>query len=204
MIVSLGCVSLSEYITPAEKDNNAIRYVENSGVATAKDFDGYFNLDKARKLNYAVDAAHQMNQMELEQAIQKDNLNHAVLKETVYNNYQSALRNEEQLFGEGGILPLVAGLAGFGGLGGLIGLMRRRPGDWSQEEVDRAMADVTGKTAEQLSDKERQFSQLVKGMAEFAKTFTPEQKVQFKVAMDSAQDTDCQIAVATVKKEWNL
>lgn len=201
IVAGLGCAALSSYITPADVDKNALRYAINAGVAELDDYNSWYpNLAEAERLAKDVDTAHTVNQFELQQLIQKDDLDYSIHKGVVADNYNVAKQREQQLFGEKGLLSMGLGLLGFGGFTGLIGLMRKRPGDITSIEMEQALATATGKTTEELTAKQKQMIQIVKGIEEFAKTFTPEMKAQFKLTMNQAQDTETQIAVQTIKK----
>jgi hypothetical protein len=201
IVTGVGCAALSSYVTPAELDDQSIDYVVLAGVANPKNFTGYPNLAKAEKLQKDVDSAHAVNQFNLEKLIQKDTLDYSIYKDVTMTNYETAVEREKQLFGENGLLSLGLSMIGAGGFAGLLGLMRKRPGDITPAEAEQALAEATGRTAEELSTKERQMIQLVKGVQMFLEA-TPERDVELRLkqAMDKAQDTDTQIAVATIKK----
>lgn len=194
-MASLGCVALSEYVTPAAKDNGAIDYAVRAGVADPNDFDGYFNLDKANRLAWKVDEAHQLNQLALSQKVERDSLQYAQLSDTVKVNVTAARQQEETLFGEKGILTLGLGLAGFGSLTGLIGLMRKRPGDMTPEEVKEAL---TGKDAE-LTEKEAQMVELVKGVQKYLGHASSTTSGTLKGYLDAAQSASTKVKVAEIK-----
>jgi len=73
--------------------------------------------------------------------------------------------------------------------------------------MEQALATATGKTTAELSVKEKQFIQLVKGVQVFMddhqNTTDNKEAVmikRLKIAMDAKQDIDTQAAVAVVKK----
>lgn len=203
MLGGLGCAALSEFLTPAEIDGGAVKYVVDAGVADTNDYTGYPNLLKANRLVKDIDAAHVLNKQELEQAIQRDDTAHSILYGRAYTNQQTSIQREGMLFGETGLLSLGMSMLGAGGFAGFLGLMRRRPGDISKEEYESAMASAGGKTREELTVKQKQFAQLVWGVQEFMDTWetaNPEVVEGMKIVMDKNQDVDTQIAVATVKK----
>ena len=200
IVIGLGCAALSSYVTPAEIDKDAVEYAVDSGVAEEEDYGGYPNLVKADRLDKDVDAAHSTVQLSLQQQVQKDDLDYSIHKGVVSTNLITANQREEMLFGETGLLSLGASMAGFGTLTGLIGLMRKRPGDVTKPEMEQALAAATGKTAEELSTKQRQMIQLVKGVQAFMETTNEFEVKSLKTAMDIAQDKDTQAAVAVIKK----
>jgi len=83
----------------------------------------------------------------------------------------SAQQQRDLIFGEEGILTLGLGMLGMGGLAGLAGLMRKRPGDWTKEDVDNAMeaADL------EVEIKGDQIVEIVKGIETFKKDLTETQ-----------------------------
>lgn len=199
MTIGLGCAALSQYVTPAEIDQGAVDYAYEAGVADAVDYEGWANMVKAEKLKKDVDAAHNVVQLDLAQLMQKDDLTYAIHKDVVSSNLVIAQQREEMLFGETGLLSLGLSMAGMGGFAGLLGLMRKRPQDWTPAEVEATIAETTGKTTAELSAKEKQFMQLVKGVQAFLDTDPNLSHRVLKDAMDAAQDSDTRAAVAVVK-----
>ena len=205
MVIGLGCAALSSYVTPAEVDQNALRYAINAGIVELDDYDAWYpNLAEAERLAKNVDAAHNTVQLSLQQQAQKDNLDYSIHKDVVSTNLIVANQREEMLFGETGLMSLGLSMAGFGGLTGLLGLMRRRPGDITKPEMEQALATATGKTTAELSLKEKQMIQLVKGIQAFMDTYetssVPGIVKDLKNMLDKAQDKDTQAAVAVIKK----
>jgi hypothetical protein len=196
-MASLGCVALSEYVTPASIDQQAVNYAVRAGVIDANDFDGYGNLAKANRLAWLVDDAHERNQLTLAQQIDKDALDYSQLSDTVHTNVKAARQQEETLFGEKGILSLGLGLAGFGSLTGIVGLMRKRPGDMTPEEVKAA---VTG-TKEALTEKETQIVEIVKGVQKFIADQPPTSSMMMdlKKRLDRSQSASTKETVAKIK-----
>jgi len=128
----------------------------------------------------------------------------------VWSNISAGVQREQSLFGEKGLLSMGLGMAGMGGFAGLLGLMRKRPGDITSEEATIAIADATGKSQEEISAKVTQFSQVVKGVDTFIKTYKEKSKsdsavviadmlLEMKTIFNAAQDTDTQVAVAKTK-----
>ncbi len=165
-IGGLGCAALSYYVTPAQIDRQAVGYAAKAGVAEVNEFAGFANLYKAQRLADAVEDAHEINQLQLNQLAQRDSLEFDQFKGITLTNLQNARQREEQLFGETGLLSMGLSLAGFGTLGGLLGLMRKRPGDLTPEELKVA---VSGSEA-QVTERERQIFELVRGVQKFLDT----------------------------------
>jgi len=158
VLVGSGCVgTLSENLTPANIDEDAVEYVVASGVATADDYDGYPNLAKLKRLQLDIKSAHELNGLELQQLAEKENLKFNLLAGTVATDVEIATIREDLLFDPmTGAVAL--GLSIFGiGAGGYLGLLRKRPKDMSPEEVTAAFAEVKG----EVTQKDRAILQLV-------------------------------------------
>jgi len=167
LIAGIGCsTSLSYLLTPADIDTDAVKYAVDAGVAEPNEYKGYGNLAKAQKLVRDVGIAHTLNKQELAQSIERENTNHGIHSGTTKINFDSGVQREEALFGSTGLISMGLTLAGVGGVGAL-GLMRKRPGDVTPLEMQSALAEVTGRTQEELTGKEKQFTQLVKGVQTF-------------------------------------
>ena len=209
----IGCAALSTLITPANIDKKAVTYAASAGVIDANDFRGYPNLDKAVRLKAAVDAAFKVKELSLTQMMEKNTLDYAQLSDVAETNMKIAQAKEEQIFGEKGLLSMGLSLAGFGTLTGVVGLMRKRPGDLTPAEVEKAVQQVTyDKTT-----RERQMGELVKGAQAFidgTKNMTVDQIVALcknpdgtvkdpgtvlKDFMAKAQSADTKQTVATIK-----
>lgn len=202
MVLGLGCAALSSYVTPAEIDRSAAWYAYEAGETQMSYYDGYPNMAKAAQLKKDVDAAHNVIQLDLQQQAEKDNLTYAIHKDIVSSNLIVAQQREETLFGETGLLSMGLGMAGMGGFAGLIGLMRKRPGDVTAPEMEQALATATSRTTEELSIREKQFVQVVKGVQAFMDPAgnAPASAIPIiKAAMNKHQDSDTRAAVAVVK-----
>lgn len=205
ILVGVGCVAISSRVTPTNVDAKAVAYVVKSGLADANDFKAWYpNLEMAEKLKKAVDDTYDINIQELQQKIERENLRYSIHKDVVANDNMVGREREELLFGEKGLASLGLSMMGFGTLTGCVGLMRKRPGDVTPQEVDQVVAQATGKTADELSKKEKQFVEVVKGVQKFINTYRedkPDVVSAMKEMMDKAQDTSTQVAVAKIKKE---
>lgn len=195
-LVGVGCAALSEWVTPAEVDKAAVNYADEAGVADANDFAGYANLDKAKRLATAVKAAYQLNGLAIEQLREKNDLDYQLLSESVANAVKIGTAREESLFGESGLLSLGLMALGVGGFGGLLGLIRKRPGDWTAEEVQSAVAEATTESEK----KDVQLAEVVKGVQSFLDTYGDQSYVkELKTFLSVAQSADTKKAVATIK-----
>jgi len=210
VIAGIGCAALSQMVTPADLDQNAINYVIDSGVADTTDFDGYHNLAMALQLDDFLNQAYQVKSLLLKQQLETNELEYSLASKSMAANINTAKQREEMLFSEQGLLSMGLGLAGFGGLTGILGLMRKRPGDWTKDEVDNVLADANIETTK----KESQFIELVKGIQAFIDTFddneVTDQKTasefmsnsvvaRLKVALNAEQSADTKKNVASVK-----
>lgn len=209
IMFGVGCAALSHYVTYSEIDQKAVKYAVDAGVADVNDYTGWWkqNMVWAEKLKVDVDSAYNVIHQSLKHMIEKNDLSYSIHKEVVANNYIAAQQREEIWFGEKGLASMGLGLLGFGGFTGVLGLMRKRPGDITPPEMENALASATGKTLEELSVKDRQFIQLVKGiqvfMDEYKGTTDNKEAVMLKTLktfLDAKQDADTQAAVAVVKK----
>jgi len=208
VIGGLGCAALSSLVTPATIDRQAVKYVVDANVATAEEYAGYPNLDKATRLVSDVDAAHTIVQLDIQQQLQRDDAVYSRIRQVSRGFMAVAAQREEAIFGPQGLLSLGLGMAGMGTLTGFLGLMRKRPGDVTSAELEQALAEANGSASTELTAKQRQFAQVVQGVGALMKNMditrgSPLYDV-FSTAMNGAQDTDTQIAVSVVKKELGL
>ena len=194
MVGGCGMIALSELITPAEIDKQAVEYVVNSGVANEHDYLGYPNLGKARRLVVDVDSAHKVNVFYLQQKLAKDNLFYSVHRGVVQSNEQVAVEREQLWFGETGLLSMGLSMLGVGGIGSVIGLLRKRPGDFTPQDYETAVSAVKGK----VSEKDKQLIDLVRGVQVFIDTY-PDDAHIIKDIMDKNQDSTTQVAVAQIR-----
>jgi len=155
IVVGVGCAALSEYLTPATLDRQAIEYAAEAGVIDVNDFRGYANLEKAIRLELAVKAAYEVKSLALQQMVERNQLDYSLLHDAVLRNTAQAKEQEKQLFGETGILSMGLSLLGVGGLTGALGWMRKRLSDGNRQFV------------EIVTDGNRQFVEIVKGVQTF-------------------------------------
>ena len=203
VVAGISCTIVSQQATPAEVDRNALRYAVAAGVTDFNDYDAWYpNLAEAIRLIEDVDAAYSVNQLKIQQVAEKNDLDYSIHTKTTRNNFRIGQQREEALFGDKGLLSMGLGLLGMGSLTGMLGLMRKRPGDITKPEMEQVLASATGKTSAELSTKEKQFTQLIKGVQAFTKTFgnMPDVVAGIKNSMDIHQDKDTQAAVAVIKK----
>ncbi len=197
-VFGIGCAALSTIITPADIDTNAVKYAGNAGVADVNDFAGYPNLYKAEKLQTAVNNAHNKIQLSLAQQMELDKLTYASLKASIASSIAASREREEILFGEKGLLSLGLSLAGFGTLTGALGYFRKRPQDLTKDEVDKLIADVTGKTTGELTEKEKALTQVVLGVQKFIDTYQNREAVE-ALKQSFQQDLETRTIVAEIK-----
>lgn len=196
MTIGLSCAALSSYITPAEVDQNALRYAVNTGIVELSDYDAWYpNLAEAERLAKDVDAAHSTVQLSLQQQAEKDNLVYSIHKDVVSTNLITADQREEMLFGETGLMSMGLSMMGAGGLAGLLGLMRKRPKDWTPEEVEIAMTGVKG----ELTEKDKQIIELVRGVQKFLDTSDKTVSDALKTSLATNQSSTTKETVAKIK-----
>lgn len=209
VVAGISCTIVSQQATPAEVDQKALQYVVEAGVADFNDYDAWYpNMAEAVRLIEDVDAAYSINQLIIQQVAEKNDLAYSIHTKTTRNNFKIAQQREETLFGENGLLSMGLSMLGIGGMGGMLGLMRKRPGDITKPEMEQALATATGKTSTELSAKEKQFVQVIKGVQNFIDNYRSAQSSDTEGVMISdlkescnvAQDKDTQAAVASVKK----
>ena len=193
LAAGFGCMSISEYMTPAELDRSALDYLVRVGQGDLTQYEGYSNLYKAKLLNEAVDDAHEQMQLVYNQLSEKDMLLHNQAKDATSNNLAIANQREEMLFGETGLLTLGLSLAGFGSLTGLVGLMRKRPGDMTPEEIKQVVA---GKESE-LTEKEQQIVELIQGVEDYINTY-PDAALKIKDVLSKRQSAGTKALVGEV------
>ncbi|MBN1437499.1 MAG: hypothetical protein JW936_10540 [Sedimentisphaerales bacterium] len=143
LIVLAGCLSISERLTPAERDRQAEEYVTESGVADPCDFQSwlYPNLHDLYKLEHYVDHAHTTNQLEFQHAIESDETQYGFLRDRVAANLQTAAADHEAWFGDTGYVSVLMGMAGLGAGWTLL----KRPGDVKVQTAPGAFGLNTSK-----------------------------------------------------------
>lgn len=162
--LGIGCASFSQYITPATRDQRAIDYVVESGVADANEYDGYFNLEKAFRLEIDVIAAKNVKDLIIKHMYEQNELTYNQIKQVVTRNLEAAQAREDFFFNEKtGLFSVGLTAIGFGTLTGMIGLLRKRPQDITPEELQEKTAGFR----QELGIKEQQFSQVVTGVEKF-------------------------------------
>jgi hypothetical protein len=209
IVVGAGCVALSSKMTPADVNKKAVKYAIDSGVADVNDFLAWWpNLEVALKLDKALDAAYEINVQKLKQELEREDLKYSIHKDAVLKDVKSGQAREDLLFGEKGLLTLGLSMAGFGTLTGFVGLARKRPGDVTSQELGLAVDQAIGKTNGDLTEKEKQLVEVVKGVQKFMDTYrdtTDNKEVvminTLKELCSKAQDTNTQVAIATIKKQ---
>lgn len=195
VIAGIGCASLSESVTPARVDSRAVQYAAEAGVIDPNDFGGYHNLLKALRLEQAVEGAYAVKQLAAKQLAEKNELDYGLLRGVVTANAEIGRRQEAALFGEKGLVSLGLGLLGAGGFAGVLGLMRKRPGDWTQTEVDAALVEA----GIQADDRTRQLTEVVKGVQTFLDAHKGDPTAAELKAALSRQSLDTRQAVALAK-----
>jgi len=194
-IMGLGSCVLSEYLTPTPIDKTAVTYAADAGVIDANDYIGKWpNLLKARSLQQAVRAAYEVNHLGLSQLMEKNELDYRTLDEVARRNTEIGVAREEIAWGETGIVSGLLTAGGFGGFLGLLGLMRKRPGDLTKEDHEKAL----GEAGIELKDRDRQLLEVVQGVKEFMDAGKPGTD-DLKVALKGKTNSDTRTKIAALK-----
>jgi hypothetical protein len=191
----LGCMSISERITPAEIDPKAVDYAIDSGVSEPNEYEGYPNLLKAKRLKKDVDSAHKVNQFDLQQMIEKDKLDYSLHRDVASENLLASQQWEEMLFGEQGLIALGLSLAGVGGLAGIYGWTRKRPNDRTPEEFNSAVEEVKA----EVTTKNKQIAEIVKGVQGFLDKTEGDTGEGLKTFLSKYQSADTKEEIAKIK-----
>lgn len=196
IMLGLGCTAMSRYVTYAEIDRDAVEYAVDTGVADVNDYDDWWtNIVMVERLKSDVDSGHKIIQLNLKQLIQKDDLEYSIHKDVVATDLAIGLQREKLLFGETGLLSLGLSMVGFGGLTGLLGLMRKRPKDWTPEEVESTLVQVKG----EVTEKDKQVLELVRGVQRFLDTSDEETGTKLKTYLAMSQSSTTRETVAKMK-----
>jgi len=199
VIVGSGCIgTVSEHLTPGVINNKVVKYNEAAGTGTAADYRGILfpSLAELRKLNKDFEAAVAFTNQELRQLAEKNKLEQDVLRGTLVSDIKLAEDREEFLWNPTtGAVALGLSLLGVGA-GGYLGLMRKRPQDYTEIDLQKAVTEVKG----ELSDKERKIISLVKSMQNVidAETEPEKQAAIIKILKDS-QTPEARAAVKEAK-----
>lgn len=201
----IGCLPFSYYFTPGHLDRDARQFTIDAGVAEPNDYAGYHNLAKLDLLQRNIDKAYAINQQKLNQLAAQNDLKYNMYKDTVAIDKDNAMQLEEFYFGQKGLISFGLSALGLSSLSGVLCLMRKRPGDITAEDHQKVLAEATGRTVAELSEKEKQFIELVKSIDSFkteAGRLEMGNKVLdlLKIACNDKQDTATQIEVAKVRK----
>ena len=195
MALGLGCLPLSYYLTPAESDSDAIRYVTNTSLSKdVSDYEGYPSLAKAMRLQRDVNTTHSRIQQGLNHKVEADNLEHSIHSKTTAANTKTGLEREALLFGPKGIIPLALSILGAGTLSGYIGLMRRKPGDVAKEVYFDALGEI--------EEQDTELFELVKGIEKFKGTLTAGDQYKMREIFNDAQNKQTtQVRVAELRTQ---
>lgn len=202
MVTGISCVALSRHLTPGTLDTDAISYVVEAGVADVNEYGGYANLYKVNKLKLDVDIAHTYTQFDLQQLIDEDVLDYSILKNVVSKNFDISIAREKAVFGEKGLLSMGLTLAGFGTLTGVVGLMRKRPQDITQEELNKALSTTGLLSKDAIACTSKHLTQVIKGINKFAKKYEGNEDIilALHAACNEAQDDDTKNVVGSIKR----
>jgi len=198
LAIAGGCVALSRTITPASIDPRAVEYVVDAGVGEPNDYKSFIwpNLADAEKLEADVNSAHEILQLSFQQKIESDTVQYSQLTESVMQNRQDAQLREKTIFGPQGLLAIGLSSAGFGGLCGLIGLMRKRPQDYTAEDVQQIEKTLVSEGVVT----EKALTETVKAI-ELVKDLLPDEyRQEIKALLGQEQSADSKVEIAKIKK----
>lgn len=163
IVVGSGCIgTVSEHLTPGKIDEKVVKYNEQAGTGKAEDYKGILfpSLAELRKLNQDFEAAVAFTNQELRQLAEKNKLEQDVLRGILAHDTKLAKDREEFLWNPTtGAIALGLSLLGVGA-GGYLGLMRKRPQDYTELDLQKAMSEVKG----EVTDRDRKIISLVKSM----------------------------------------
>ena len=194
LVSGLGCMAVSKMITPAPLDKEPVEYVVDKGVAEPTEYDGYQNLGMAEKLNDDLIDAVKIGNQELQNVIDKHQLKVERMTDSVSNSVKVGRELEETLFGKEGLLAMGLTLAGVGGFTGLLGLSRKRPQDFTTEDMELALGDIKG----EVTQKEKNIIEIVKGIQKFIDKDSDNGNT-LKDYLEAAQSSDTKELIARIK-----
>jgi len=199
VVVGSGCIgTISEHLTPGKINEKVVKYNEEAGTGKAEDYKGILfpSLAELRKLNQDFEAAVAFTNQELRQLAEKNKLEQDVLRGILVNDTKLAEDREEFLWNPTtGAVALGLSLLGVGA-GGYLGLMRKRPQDYTEADLQKAMTEVKG----ELSDRERKIISLVKSMQNVIDAETePEKQAAIIKILKGSQTPEARAAVKEAK-----
>ena len=181
-------------MTPTPIDKTAVKFAADAGVIDANDYKGWPNLLKARSLQQAVRAAYEVNHLGLSQLMESNELDYRTLDKVARRNTEIGEAREEIAWGETGIALGLLTAGGFGGFLGLLGLMRKRPGDLTKEDHEKALGDA----GIELKDRDRQLLEVVQGVKKFMDAGKPGTD-DLKVALKGTTNSDTRAKIAALR-----
>lgn len=199
VLIGSGCVgTLSEHLTPGNVDQEAVDFIVEAGVGKADDYKGILfpSLAEVRRLNQDLDAAIALTDQELKHLAEQKKLKDDILKGVVSQDLEIAVAREDFLFNPTtGAIALGLSMLGIGA-GGYLGLMRKRPQDYTEEDLQKALGEVKG----EVTDKDRKLISIVKSIQNVieAETKPEKQKAIIKILKDS-QSPEARAAVKEAK-----
>lgn len=196
--IGIGCVALSELATPAPKPSEAaLKYIAKAGVSDPNSYRGYANLEKAIRLEKELESAYNVYSLGLEQATERHELDYGILAKASAAKTSKGRHTEQALFGEKGLISMGLTVAGLSGFTGFLGLTRKRPGDITPIELEKA----TAQAGIELQDKDRQMLEIVKGVSVFMKKYDEKTApgAELRSTLEAKTNTDTKQAIAALK-----
>jgi len=163
VLIGSGCIgTVSEHFTPGTINEKIVKYNEEAGTGKKEDYKGFLfpSLAELRKLNQDFEAAVALTNQELRQLAEQKKLEEDILRGILAKDTKLAEDREEFLWNPTtGAIALGLSLLGVGA-GGYLGLMRKRPQDYTEADLQKAMTEVKG----ELTDKDRKLVSIVKSI----------------------------------------
>jgi hypothetical protein len=129
--------------------------------------------------------SYEVREQAIKQMRENLQLNYNHLNQIVTRNMNDAKAREEALFADGGAISTLLAAGGLGAFTGILGLLRKRPGDMTKDDFQRAVEPIQA----QIGMKDQQFAQVVTGVEKFLKSKEQIAAV-FSKDTDAAQKTD--------------
>lgn len=198
VVVGYGCMGpMSEEMTPASIDKDAVVVVEKAGTGSAEDYKGFLfpSLASARKLQKDLQEAIVVTDQELKHLVESKQLQDKILTGSVLNNVQVAEVREDALFNpQGGAIALGLGLLGIPAAG-YLGMLRKRKGDITPEDHEAALAGIKG----EVTEKDRAVLQLVAQMQKVIDAKPQAEREQYLKELKAEQLPETRAAIKAAK-----
>jgi len=198
LVAAMGCALMAEKIAPSNLDRDGISYAEKTGRAEPNEYTGYPSLEKARRLKKDVDAGHQLTQLEIQQMADKDKAEYTLVSNAVASDIADSEEIAQGLFGQDGVLTVLASALGGGALLGYLGLKTRRKGDLTAEEVEVAKQAAAGDAQAKAEAATSQLTELIGRVSKVLTSVDAETAKSIKGVLGDKQSSALRETVAVV------